>query len=193
MVAFGTSPDLEDFLLVGKITKPHGIQGELKVFPYSGEPADFLLYKTVLLLPSDNDGAGTLAEKYEPSPEIEVVGVRPQAKIVLVSLRGVKDRFSAEEIVGMEVWTRREYLPELGEDEFFWHDLEGLTVLTVTGMKIGVVEGLLDTGGHDLLVVKNEFGKEYLIPAKDEFLKEIDQEAGTIIISPPPGLLDLNK
>jgi len=189
----GLSPDQDDFLLVGKITKPHGIQGELKVFPYSGEPADFLPYKTVLLQRPDSEGFEIPIEGNHAHREIEVVGVRPQAKIVLVSLHGINNRTAAEESVGLEVWTRKEYLPKLAEDEFFWHDLEGLTVKTTAGTEIGIVKGLLDTGGHDILVVKNTYGKEYLIPAKNEFIKEIDQEAGIIIVSTPPGLLEMNK
>ncbi len=193
MAGFRPSVDLEDLILVGKISKPHGIQGELKVFPYSGDSADFLLYKTVLLCQPERKGRHLSTEELDSSHEVEVTGVRPQAKFALVFLKGVDSRTLAEELVGLEVWTSKEYLPELETGEFFWHQVEGLTVLTTAGLQVGIVQGVLDAGGHDILVVKSKYGKEILIPAKDEFLKEINFEAGTIIISPPPGLLELNK
>jgi len=170
------APDPEHFLLVGKIVKPHGIKGELKVLPYSGEPADFGLFPTVFLVPGG---------------ELEVVSARLQGNAALLCLRGVEDRSGAEQLSGRELWTRREYFPALASDEFYWHEMVGSQVFTETGRELGTVTGLLSTGAHDVLAVRSRLGVEYLIPARREFLVETDARAGRVVIAPPPGLLEV--
>ena len=189
----GDASDSEQFVLVGKITKAHGIKGELKVFAFSGDPADFGSLKNVLLRPSGRNTPGQ-AVHYLPATatELPITSFREQGKMALLVLKGITDRTQAETLAGLEVWTREEYLPELADDEFYWHEMVGLKVLLERGQEIGTVKGLLATGGHDILVIVNKYGREYLIPAQNEFIVEVDYQAGTLTIAPPPGLLEMN-
>jgi len=165
---------------VGRIAKPHGIKGELKILPY-GEAEDFRLYREVLL-------AG---ETTGPARLFQVENFRPQGKMALLELAGVTDREAAEGLAGREVWVAKELLAALAEDEFYWHELVGLRVVTESGRNLGRVKALFATGGHDVLVVRGG-GREYFIPARREFMLAVDQEAGLLTIAEVPGLLDLN-
>ncbi|MCB2183850.1 MAG: ribosome maturation factor RimM [Desulfobulbaceae bacterium] len=176
------SPEGCSEVAIGKITKPHGIKGELKVFPYSGSAENFAFYTRFFLFCSGEENGRWF----------DIHKVRSQGRFAVVSLEGVKDRNASESLTGCEVWVARHEMPELPEDEFYWQDLLGLDVLTVDGEQLGKVSDLLSTGAHDILVVKGA-GREYMIPALDEFVVEIDEESGTIQVDLPDGLLEMNS
>jgi 16S rRNA processing protein RimM len=166
---------------VGKIVKPHGVRGEMKVYPYSGNPENFALYRTVLLVRQPDD---------TPQPH-ELRNCRSQGRFAVMSLQGVDDRTAAEALIGCTVLVERQEFPETAEGEFYWHDLQGMAVVTAGGIHLGRVSSMLATGAHDIMVVTGT-GQEYLIPALDGFVVEIDREAGRIVVDPPEGLLDIN-
>lgn len=173
-------PDDEAFVRIGRISKPHGIKGELKVQPY-GEPADFSHFPEVRL---GGESAPDL-------PLYKVLGQRPQAKAVLVVLAGIVDRTGAELVIGREVWVAEKHLPALADDEFYWHELVGLRVIVEGGRVLGKVTAIFATGGHDVLVVHGS-GREYLIPARREFMLDTDHQTGVLTVADVPGLFDLN-
>lgn len=175
-----TMVDSQCHVRVGRIAKPHGIKGELKVLPY-GEVEDFRLYREVLL---GGEAPG-------PARLFSVAHFRPQGRMALLELAGINDRGTAEELAGREVWVAKELLAALADDEFYWHELVGLRVITESGRSLGRVQALFATGGHDVLVVRGG-GREYFIPAQREFMLAVDQEAGLLTIAEVPGLLDLN-
>ncbi|MDH3393334.1 MAG: ribosome maturation factor RimM, partial [Desulfobulbaceae bacterium] len=108
----------------------------------------------------------------------------------ILKFEGVDTCNDAEDLVGYEVWVAKDALPDLSEDEFYWHDFEGLKVVTEDGMELGSVTSLLAAGPYDILVVTGR-GHEYMIPARNEFIAGRDGD--TLIISPPDGLLDINN
>ena len=180
VVSHAKLPGDEPFVRVGRVSKPHGIKGELKVQPY-GEPEDFRHFPEVWL---GNESAPL------GSPQ-KVVMQRPQAKSVLVVLADVGDRTAAELLIGREVWVAEKFLPTLTEDEFYWHELVGLRVIIEGGRELGKVTAIFATGGHDVLVVHGS-GREYLIPARREFMLSTDHSAGILTVADIPGLFDLN-
>ena len=183
-------PGLGDHVVVGKVIKAHGIKGEVKVFPYSGRPEDFALYKEVVLRPASSAGYG--GQEEEASGKVYAVDRgRSQEKVVILQLGGVTNRSDAEALRDMEVLIRKDMLPPLDPDHYYWHDLKGLTVKTDDGRELGHLTALLNTAAHDILVVTDR-GREYLIPAKKEFVGSVDQDAGVMSITPPPGLLEMN-
>ncbi len=164
---------------LGKIVKAHGIKGEIKVLPFSGVAED-LLALTEIELRHGGDGHILKLER-----------IRPQGRLVIMQLTGIVDRNMAEELIGSEVWGDEESLPELGDDEFYWHEMEGLEVETAAGRRLGRVQSLLATGAHDVLIITNG-SNEYLVPAINEIMVSLDKEAGVLVIDPPPGLLEIN-
>jgi 16S rRNA processing protein RimM len=118
---------------------------------------------------------------------LAVLEARPQGRVWAVRLEGISDRTSAEGLVGATVLAERDELGEAGEGSHYWADLEGLTVVTVGGVRVGTVTGLYETGGVDVLVVTGERG-EALIPLAPYV--EVDLQAKRIVVDPPEGLLD---
>jgi len=169
-----------DCVLIGKVVKPHGIKGELKVLPFSGNPGELLGLGKVYL--------GRQAE----SRSYKVAKARSQGKFLLLELAGVTDRNIADTLIGLEVMVPKEALPELAADEFYWYEMEGLEVSTAAGQPLGRVTSLLATGGHDVLVIRDA-AAEYLVPAINEIIIKVDKENRTLVIDPPPGLLEINE
>lgn len=168
-----------DFILLGKITKPHGIRGEVKIYPYSGQPENFLDYPKMYIGAPDKEKVPYTIER-----------ARVQGNTVILKLDGCADRSTAELLADHEVWLERDDLPALSDDEYYWANLEGKTVRTDDGIELGRVTGVLDTGAHDILSVTGR-GHEYLIPMREEFVVTIDDHEMVLML--PPGLLEINK
>lgn len=173
--------DSEHLIRVGRVGKAHGIKGEIKVRPDFGQPEDFLYYREVSLVNPGTDF----------QQDYKVSRCRPLAKTVVLQLEGVGDRTMAEALSGTEVWVDKKTLPELAPGDFYWHDLVGLQVVTESGRKLGRVDTLLATGGHDILVVLGG-GREYLIPLRKEFLVNTDTAVGVLTVADVPGLFEIN-
>lgn len=180
----GLKPDelAADHVLVGKIIKAHGIKGEVKVFPYSGDPQNFLSYKTLVLVEPETEVLRRLA----------VSRARGGEKTAILELEGVAGRDAAEALRGFELWALKADFPEPEPDEYYWHTVEGARVVTDSGRELGTVTGIFNAGAHDILVVTGQ-GREYLIPVLDEIVRRIDEQNHTLVISPLPGLLELNS
>lgn len=111
--------------------------------------------------------------------EHEVAEGRRHGKGVVARLEGCSDRDQARLLLGREISIRRAQLPEAGAGEYYWSDLEGLKVVGINGERLGTVDHLLETGAHDVLVVRGE--AECLIPfVLEEVIKEVDLETGKI-------------
>jgi 16S rRNA processing protein RimM len=170
----------EDLVLIGRVTGAHALRGEIKIRPYSGEP-DSLRSYSCLLLAKDNDAV--------PVPH-KVVQVRKQKDCALVQLEDCRSRTEAELLARAAVYVERNALPVPDEDEFYLHDLTGRQMKTAEGQLVGTIAGLLLGGGQDIAQVNGADGQEYLIPLVPEFIVAVEAEA--VIVSLPPGLLEIN-
>ena len=168
-----------DLVLLGKITKPHGIRGEIKVYPFSGEPENLLHYSRVLI--AANEDTDLVPYRVERA--------RVQKNSVLLQLENCSTRNDAEELVDCRLYVYEDELPEPDQDEFYLRDLEGKRIVTEQGQVIGRVTGILTGAGQDLVRVKDGT-QEYLIPLIPEFLVTIDENE--VRVSLPPGLLEIN-
>lgn len=164
---------------MGRVSGPHGIKGELKIRPYSGEPESLLGCSSLLLAVGENS---------EPKAW-KVEQARAHKSWTLVKLEGCSDRSSAEQLQRADVYIHKDELPELEEGEFYLRDLEGKTVKTEDGSVIGVITGLLTGGAQDILQVENN-GQQHLIPLVQEFVVSVNEDA--VIMALPSGLLDIN-
>jgi len=120
------------------------------VYSYT-EPREAVLnYDRWLLSAKDGWQAATVTE-----------GKR-HGKTVIVRIDGYDDRDQAASLIGTEIGVPRDEMPETGGDQYYWSDLEGLRVIHKDGAELGKVDHLLETGAHDVMVVKGE--QERLIP-----------------------------
>ncbi len=167
------------FLLIGRVVKPHGMLGELKIFPYSQQPENILGYNNIVFV----------NQRDECSPPLKVKKSRTQGKFAVIALEGIDTRGHAEQLIGAGVLLDRKLLPKAQKNEYYWFELQGLTVKTENGQMLGKVTNIFSNGAQDIMVVGNK-KQEFLIPILDSIILQQNEEG--IIIAPPPGLLEIN-
>lgn len=168
-------------VMVGTVVKVQGVRGEVKISPDGENPYDFKLFTRLRFLGAAGD-----------SSTFEIQSFRVQGRAVVVKLAGLDTRDAAENLRGAEVLVDRELLPEPGSGIVYRHDLEGLTVLTAEGRRIGRVSSLFLTRAHHILVIEDG-EHEYLIPAREQFVATEKLKQGILVVTPPPGLLEMNE
>ena len=139
-----------DFVLCGYISGVHGVHGWVKVFSHTQPIDNLLLYRPWQLRAK---GEST---SYEPEH-----GKQHQRGLT-AKLRGIDDRDQALALKGCEIWVDAAQFPTLPKGEYYHRDLLGLAACDQQGNPLGTVEEVLETGAHDVLVVRGE--QEYLIP-----------------------------
>ena len=169
----------DKYLLVGKIAKPHGLKGEVKIYCFSGQPENFLEYKELTLC----DVKGRLTDP------IAVSRSRVQGKTAVVQFAGITNRTAVENIEGYEVLLLKEHLPKTKPGEYYWHQYEGKQLVDKDGGCIGTVKELFNNGAQDILVVVTQ-NDEVLVPVIDDFI--LKETADTVVVDLPPGLLEIN-
>jgi 16S rRNA processing protein RimM len=157
-------------VVLGKIVSVHGIRGSVKVYSDT-DPLDNVL-----------DYPEWILRKGEQARTIKFLDGRVQGRILVVNLEGVTDRDQALDMVGYEVCVVQDALPDLDVGEYYWHQLEGLQVVTVQGELLGRIDHLLETGSNDVMVVKPCDGsldrRERLLPyLPDLYVKSIDLQS----------------
>jgi 16S rRNA processing protein RimM len=151
---------------MGRIAAPFGIKGWVKVQPYSDDPG------TLMDFESWRVGRGELQVHYT------VEAIQDHSSALVAKLAGIDDRDAAYALRGQEISVPRSALPPPEENEFYWSDLIGLTAFNREGLELGKVDSLMETGAHDLLVIKGK--REYLVPFVDHFVGKVDVAAGRI-------------
>ena len=168
----------EDFIVIGRISKPHGVKGEIRIDYFNPEnPQCFSHYQMIFL-----QGDEKSLHPYR------LLAVRPHKKFILIQLEGIRSRAEAEQLKGKVVLVDPAELPPLDEDEYYWQDILGMRVVSETGEDMGTVKEIVPTGSNDVYVVWKE-AQEFLIPATKDVIISIDMEGRTIVIRPLEGLL----
>lgn len=166
----------KDLFPIGRVVKPHGVKGKIKV-QYFGEDLNrFSLYQEVFI----EDRMGKL-EAYE------ILETIPQPPRLILRLKGIERVEDAQVLVGKEILIRKEALPDLPEDEYYWIEILGMVVETEGGKRIGKVKEILPTGANDVFVVEGKRG-EILLPATEEVIQSIDRERGVMKVIRMEGL-----
>jgi 16S rRNA processing protein RimM len=167
-------------LVVGRITRPHGVRGELAVEVRTDDPELRLVAGAVL---ATEPAAGPLT----------VTRARWHSGKLLMSFDGVLDRDAADQLRGVLLVVDSADLEDVADpDEFRDHQLIGLAVYVPGGEHVGEVTDVLHSG-QDLLVVAGagkRAGSEIMIPFVAPLVPEVDVAAGRLVIDPPAGLLD---
>lgn len=161
----------EDLVLVGHITGAYGIQGWVRIRPYSAD-ADALLHAKTWWL----EGAPLQPELHD----VEAMQAKAHGGDTVARLMGVADRNAAEALKGATVQISRRHFPVLDNDEYYWVDLIGLAAVNLEGEALGQVMDLMDNGAHPILRVVPQLepgqkpAQEMLIPFVEQFVKTVD-------------------
>ena len=162
-----------DWIPVGRLTRTHGLKGELKFYPF--EQNGIMV---------QNGQRVCLGEM-----QLKIESVRGIKSPFILKLDGINSIEDTKSLVGQELKVARKDFEALPEGEFYRFEIEGLKVFDDTGKYYGVVEEIVETGSNDVYVVRGE-GKEWLIPMIDSVVHTIDLEQGKLIFHCVEGLFE---
>lgn len=165
-------------MLVGTVTRSHGLKGELKIAPHARAPEHFVNYSRAALVAVD----GRMTDL------LPITGCRVQKNRVILKLDTIDTRNEADLTIDMGVLVAIEEA-QAGA-QVMAHPLQGLAVWTVDDILIGEVEAVGGSGAQELLIV-SDGAREYLIPLVKEIVVSADETR--LVIDPPNGLLELNR
>ncbi|MCZ7540736.1 MAG: ribosome maturation factor RimM [Anaerolineae bacterium] len=168
------------FLLLGRVLRPHGIRGELRVEVLTAYPERIEPEQQVYL---GLDPADVSAARL-----YTIVQARQHQKYLILQLAGIGDRNAAELLREQYVMVAFEDAIPLEDDEYYLFQVIGLEVITTDGESLGNVQEVLETGANDVFIVRGPRG-EVLLPVIDECVQRIDFDAGTITVRLLDGLL----
>jgi 16S rRNA processing protein RimM len=166
-------PAEQKLLVVGKVIRPHGIAGEVKVQVMPGYGKLLASIRRIYL------GDGRRPRR--------VLSCRPHQGALLLKLERVASRDDAEALRGAAVLISPEDLPSLPAGAYYPHQLIGLRVLRTSGEEIGRLSEILRTGSNDVYVVQKASG-QLLLPALESVVRSVDLATGTMVVDVPAGL-----
>ncbi|MCI9177280.1 MAG: 16S rRNA processing protein RimM [Clostridia bacterium] len=167
----------QEYFELGQIVNHFGIKGMLKVNPFTDDISKFETLNFILV------------EKNKKLEKMQIEEVKYSKNQVLLKLKGINTIEEAENYRECYIKIARKDLKELPENTYFIADLIGSTVYTDEGMLLGKVVDIYNTGANDIYVIKDEIGKQTLLPAIKEVIKQIDTEQEKIIVHIIKGLI----
>jgi 16S rRNA processing protein RimM len=173
-------------LVVGRVVKAHGVSGEVVVDVRTDDPHGRFAPGTSL-----RARARDASEK-----DVVVESMREHGGRLLIRLRGIGSRDAADALRGSLFIVDSAELPPIEDpDEFYDHQLEGLTVRTLAGRDVGTVAEVLHTAAGEILAVRptDGDGPEILVPFVSAMVTAVSLADGVVEIDPPDGLLDLDS
>jgi 16S rRNA processing protein RimM len=169
------TPGEPEFLVVGKLRRPHGVRGELWM--------DVLTDFPERLRPGLTVYAG---EKHQV---LHIRRCRSHGSSLLVTFEEFSDPETAGALRNELVYVRAADIPYLPEGEYYHHQILGLHVVGENGNSLGSVIDILETGANDVCVVRRESGSEFLLPIVDSTILEIDLTKGVMRVHLLEGLI----
>jgi 16S rRNA processing protein RimM len=163
-------------IAAGRIIKPFGVKGWVRVSSMSSNPERF------------KPGNSFMLEGAESRPRLSIESSENRQGGIVVKFEGIDDRDAAAKLGGKLLLLEPEELGAAPEDSFWEHELLGLSVKTAEGIELGKVAEVMETGANDVLVVRGH--GEHLVPLIEEVVKRVDLENRVMIIEAVPGLLE---
>jgi len=203
------SHERRDYVRVGRIVAPHGIRGEVRVFPVTDFPEARFRPGQILYLATPQDFAERtpIQERVRMRDEencfcveedietegfvfcpLEVVRARASGSVCLLAFRGVGDRNAAEALRGLDLYVLRVERPPLPEGTYYVDEVVGLRVIDEAGREIGRVSDVLLYAANDVWVVRRPGKRDLLLPFVSEFVREVSLPEGVVRVRLLPGL-----
>lgn len=166
-------PNNQDNLVtIGRVIKPWGNAGELLVEPLTFNPDRFFLLKGVFFI-KDNDMQCR-----------EIEGIRKHSKNLIIKIAGCCNFDDADRLRHFYIKIDKSESPKLPEGQYYYYELEGINVQTINGEMIGSIVSIMQAGETDVYVIKDEHGKETLIPAIKDSILSIDVVNKKMVVKP---------
>lgn len=167
---------MEEYLIIGSVTAPFGVRGEVKIFPLTDDVNRFKKLKEVYL--------DTGKEKVLLHPE----SVKFSKQFVIVKFREFQNMNEVEGLRNKNLLVDRAHAVPLKKDEYFITDLIGIDVIREDGSKLGILKDVLGTGANDVYIVEKEDHSEILLPAIRECILDVDTKNRVMKVFVMPGL-----
>ena len=159
----------EKLVIVGRIGAPYGVKGWMKIHSFTEPVGNILAYQPWVV---KRQGQWQL---------LEISDSRRHNKGVIAAIDGCESKEATVSYRHAEIAITRQQLPTLGEHQYYWTDLQGLTVFTTSGNELGRIDCILPTGANDVLVVKGK--RQHLIPyLLHKVIKTVDRVNGKMIV-----------
>ena len=171
--------ELTERFQVGVITSPHGLRGEVKVYPTTDDPSRFKILKELILKEKRSERV------------LKVRSVKFFKQFVILGFEGLNRIEDVESLRQCPLLVERKDAVPLEEDECYIADLIGLSVRREDGTEIGTLKEVLETGANDVYVVGREGQKDLLLPAISQCILDVQPEEGFITVHIMEGLEDL--
>jgi 16S rRNA processing protein RimM len=172
---------VKEWYLVGKIVNTHGIRGEVRVISHTDFPEE--RYAT---------GSHLYVGKNRTSEKLEVVveSHRRHKNFDLLKFEGFNNINDVERFKGQSLYVSEDQLSELGENEFYYHEIIGCEVFDEKGERLGTISEILSPGANDVWVVKRKGKKDLLLPYIADVVKSVDPATKRVDVELMPGLVD---
>ena len=167
----------DDLLAIGKALKAWGLKGHVKVYSYA-ESID--TYRRV---------PGLYIQKNNGPSILHIEAAKQHKKFLLLKFRERDCIEEVEDLIGTTLYMHKQDLPSLEEGEYYWFQLIGMQVQTDCGKQLGILREILDTGGHDVYVVR-QGDRELLIPALKDVIRDVYLAGKQMIVRPMEGMLN---
>lgn len=168
---------MTEYFEIGQIVNTFGIKGMVKVKPFTENIEQFDELQKIYI--KNKDG----------KKEYKIQEVKYHKQMILIKFEGIENPEDADLLRGSYLLINRKDAKPLEEGTYYIVDLLGLEVYTDEGVLLGKVDDIFNTGSNDIYVVKDELGKQVLLPGIDDVIKEVDLENKKIIVHIIPGLM----
>lgn len=163
----------DDIVVLGQFGSAHGIRGQIKVYSFTDPVENILNYQPWLV---------KFGQTWQ---QVSYIRAEKSPKFYSVLLENCKDRNTVEQYKNCKIGILKSQLKKLDEQDFYWHELIGMSVVTTEDLVLGKVVDMLETGSNDVLVVNGE--KRHLIPyILDDFIVQINREGRKITVDWDP-------
>ncbi len=169
----------EECFYLGKIVRKYSFKGEVLIKLDTDEPELYTEMESVFV-DYNNNLIPFFIEK----------SALHKSTLLRVQFEDVISEEKADEIIGLEVYLPLNFLPELEDDQFYYHEIIGFTAEDMSFGKIGIVKGVNDSASQALFEIERD-GKQILIPVNDDFIKKVDKKNKILLFDTPEGLIDL--
>lgn len=168
---------MDKYFEIGQIVNTNGLKGVVKVKPFTDDIKEFETFESIYV------------QKKAELVEFKIESVRYAKNMVFLKLKGIDTIEEAETLRNFYIKVERDALPELEENSYYIVDLLECEVVTIDGENLGKMDDIFNTGSNDVYVVKNEEGKQILLPAIKEVIKNVDIPNKKITVKLMEGLI----
>lgn len=170
---------VDDCYQLGYVIKPHGLKGEVQVFLDVDSPGEYEALESVFV------------QQGQQLVPFFIESIAIGSGKAIVAFEDVESVDTATELKGCSLFLPLDNLPDLGSDDFYYHELVGFNLKSTAGEMIGVIKDVLEAGAQDLIAVTHPSGNEILVPLTDELISSLDKEKKELVMEIPEGLLDV--